>query len=295
MNDLTPTPKLSIVSTSAERREYVYTTSADAAEPFAAEVARHLALDPHNLQAHDADAAHYVTTLYFDSTNHDIAHACANDDDSVKLRAREYFDRTLANEITTEPLLWFEIKGRDGANTRKLRFPIPSAEVGAFLEDGMIDERMIELQRERWGKSAEQLFEEISKLCGRTAGPLRPDCVAHYRRRAWQDQDGSTRVTLDTELAFYRAPLTVFSQFGSLSDLIKRGRPVLRADHCVIEIKLLSEQPEWLTELIATSKLEREVLSAKTFSKFLAASQAVATAEDSTSPPTQDDRHVVHA
>jgi hypothetical protein len=78
----------------------------------------------------------------------------------------------------------------------------------------------------------------------------------------------------------------VFSQFGSLSDLIKRNLPVVRANHCVIEIKLAGEQPAWLTDLIAASKLEREVSSAKTFSKFLAASRAVATAEDSV-PTTQ--------
>jgi SPX domain protein involved in polyphosphate accumulation len=284
MNHLNPATKLPlIVSTSAERREYVYTASAEAAEPFAAGVARHLALDPHNIQARDADAAHYVTSLYFDSANHDIAHACARHDHNVKLRAREYFDRTIEDEITTEPLLWFEVKARVGASTRKLRFPIPTAEVGGFLEDGLITERMIELQRERWGRSAEQLFEEIAKLFSHTAGPLRPDCIAHYRRRAWQDQDGSTRVTLDTELAFYRPPVTVFSQFGSLSDLIKCNVPVVRANHCVIEIKLAGEQPEWLTALIAASKLEREDYPAQTFSKFLAASQAVAIAEDSVS------------
>lgn len=267
----------------AERREDVYTAGAEAAEPFAAVVAQHLPLDPHNLQARNADAAHYVTTLYFDSANHDIAHACASDEDNVKLRAREYFDRNVENEITAEPVLWFEIKARVGASTRKLRFPIPTTEVAGFLHDGLITARMIELQRERWGQRAEQLFEELSKLCSRTAGPLQPDCVAHYRRRAWQDPSGHTRVTLDTELAFYRPPVNVFSQLNSLADLIERKQPVLRADHCVIEIKLAGEQPEWLTELIAASKLERTPETAKTFSKFLAASQAVATAEDSMS------------
>jgi SPX domain protein involved in polyphosphate accumulation len=272
---------LAIISAFAERREHVYTVNAEAAEPFAAGIARHLAPDPHNLQAHDADAAHYVTTLYFDSANHDIAHACAIHDDHVKLRAREYFDRTIQNEILTEPLLWFEVKARSGTSTRKLRFPIPTPEVAAFLDDGLITERIVELQRERWGHPAEHVLAEMSKLCSRAAGPLRPDCIVHYRRRAWEDRSGSTRVTLDTELAFYRPPANVFGQLGSLSDLVKNKTPVLRADYCVIEIKLAGEQPEWLIELIAASKIEHS--SAKAFSKFLAASLAVETAVNSIS------------
>jgi hypothetical protein len=150
MNHLTLASKLTaIASTSVERREHVYIANSAAAEPFAVGVARQLASDPRNLQARDADTAYYVTTLYFDSANHDIAHACASDDENVKLRAREYFDRTVENEITSEPLLWFEIKARVGASTRKLRFPIPTSEVGAFLEDGLITERIIELQSRR--------------------------------------------------------------------------------------------------------------------------------------------------
>jgi SPX domain protein involved in polyphosphate accumulation len=278
MNHFSPASKLPMAaSTSAERREYVYTVNTEAAAPFAAGVARQLAPDPHNCHTDDADTAHYITTLYFDSANHDIARACASGEDNIKLRAREYSDRTVENQSTTEPMLWFEVKARDGASTRKLRLPIQTAEVGAFLEDGLVTERVVERQRGRWGHSAEQLFEDISKLCSRTAGPLRPDCVAHYRRSAWQGQAGSTRVTLDTELAFYRPPAAAFSQGSSLSDLIKRKTPVLRADHCVIEIKLAGEQPEWLTELIAATTLERERSSNKTFSKFLAASRAVST------------------
>jgi SPX domain protein involved in polyphosphate accumulation len=272
MNDLTPASKLSAASSAPERREHVYIVNADAAEPFIAGVGRQLAPDPNICQA--GDAAHYVTTLYFDSANHDIAHTCARHDDNIKIRAREYCDRTLENEIVTEPLLWFEVKARLGASTRKLRFPIPISEVAAFLEDGLITERVIELQREIWGRTAEQLFEKLSKLCRRAAGPLRPDCVVHYRRRAWEDQDGSTRVTIDTELAFYRPPVDVFSQLRSLSDLVKHTPPVLRADDCVIEVKLAGEQPQWLSELLAARKLERS--AAKPFSKFLAASRAVA-------------------
>jgi hypothetical protein len=187
MNHLTLASKLTaIASTSVERREHVYIANSEAAEPFAAGVARQLAPDPRNLQARDADTAHYVTTLYFDSANHDIAHACASDDENVKLRAREYFDRTVENEITSEPLLWFEIKARVGASTRKLRFPIPTSEVGAFLEDGLITERIIELQRERWGRSAEQLFER-SPSCAAArpdrCGPIASSTTVDARGR----------------------------------------------------------------------------------------------------------------
>jgi SPX domain protein involved in polyphosphate accumulation len=279
------------LSSFAERRELVYIASLDVAESFAAEVNEHLALDPNNLLAKQPSASHYVTSLYFDSASHEIAHACAHEHDSTKLRAREYFDRSSERGIVTEALLWFEVKARMGAHTRKLRFSIPTDEVQAFLSEGVISERMIALQRTRWGASAEAVLEEISKLCSRTAGPLRPDCVAHYRRRAWQDQDAHTRVTLDTELAFYRPPANLLREVFSLREVVT-GEPVLRADHCVIEIKLHGERPAWLRALIDASNLEPEPTSGAPFSKFLAASRAVMAAERPTPSHDLESQHV---
>jgi SPX domain protein involved in polyphosphate accumulation len=279
------------LSSFAERRELVYIASLDIAEPFAAAVNDHLALDPNNLLATTPSASHYVTSLYFDSVSHEIAQACAHEHDSTKLRAREYFDRSSDRGIVTEALLWFEIKTRIGAHTRKLRFSIPTDEVHAFLSEGVISERMIELQRKRWGTAAEGVLEEISKLCRRTAGPLRPDCVVHYRRRAWQDPDAHTRVTLDTELAFYRPPTNLLREVFSLREVVS-GEPVLRADHCVIEIKLHGERPAWLHALIEASQLEPAPTLVAPFSKFLAASRAVMAAERPTHSHDPESRHV---
>jgi SPX domain protein involved in polyphosphate accumulation len=271
------------LSSFAERRELVYIASLDVAETFAAVVNEHLALDPNNLSARQPGASHYVTSLYFDSASHEIAHACASEPDSTKLRAREYFDCSSSGHgIVAEALLWFEVKVRVGTHTRKVRFSIPTDEVQAFLSEGVISERMVELQRQRWGTSAEAVLEEIAKLCNRTAGPLHPDCVVHYRRRAWQDKDASTRVTLDTELAFYRAPANLLREVFSLREVVT-GEPVLRANHCVIEIKLHGERPQWLHALIEATNLQPEPASGAPFSKFLAASRAVRAAERSSS------------
>ncbi|KIG18986.1 hypothetical protein DB30_06597 [Enhygromyxa salina] len=235
---------------------------------------------------------HYVTTLYFDSQTREIARACERGDDNVKLRAREYYDEhpdltevvtSRSGVIRREPLVWLEVKARVGASTRKVRFSLPSDEVSRFLSDGVISEQTLAQQRSNWGPDADQVLEQIAQLCTQTEGPLRPDCLAHYRRRAWQDPSGSMRITLDTRLGFYRAPADMFNRSGepggisehtSLRELVS-GPPITRLSQYLVELKLRGAQPEWLRALVSATQLEPARVGQRTFSKFLAASHAV--------------------
>lgn len=260
----------------AERSEHAYFLTAENAPIFVDRVGEYLGA--HCFYPNEADTfeppAHYVTTLYFDSNAGEIVHACQRGVAGVRLRAREYYDCDPKLGIRREPLLWLEVKASSGSSTRKTRFAIPSTEIHAFLSDGVITRRMLMMQRRTWGRSADAVIHEIAELCTQTAGPLRPDCMAHYRRRAWQDVGETMRITLDTELAFHRPPANLFRDGLTLSDAVV-GEPVGQLGYNLVEIKLRRDQPAWLRQLILDVGLEPALDAGRAFSKFVAASHAV--------------------
>jgi SPX domain protein involved in polyphosphate accumulation len=252
------------------RSEHVFFLGDERTQAFIDCVAANLDVESFHRREGDANEppAHYITTLYFDSDTQEIARACETGTDDVRLRAREYCDQWPEHQIRREPLLWLEVKTRTGASTTKIRFAIPSDEVQAALCDGVISAQL-DFQGLAWGPSANAVLHEITQLCLRT-GPLKPDCMSHYRRRAWQDACETLRVTLDTELAFYRPCWSG----TTLADAIIEP-PVARFDHGLVEIKARGEQPSWLRELIVEAGLEPALEGPRVFSKFVAASHAV--------------------
>ena len=79
----------------AERSERVYFMARERVEQFIAGVGAQLGLHAfdHSLGSVHDPAAHYVTTLYFDSPLRDLASACEAGGDNIRLRTREYHDR----------------------------------------------------------------------------------------------------------------------------------------------------------------------------------------------------------
>lgn len=270
----TPPGMPAVKTVFAPRSEQVFFLDSDKTQAFVDGVSAHLDVDWfHRAEAEPNEPpAHYITTLYFDSETREVARASESGTSGVRLRAREYCDQLSEQEVRREPLLWLEIKTRSGGHTRKIRFAIPSHEIQAALRDGVISEKL-RVQSSVWGQSAEAVLREIGALCMQT-GPLRPDCMAHYRRRAWQDESEALRVTLDTELAFYRAPTTPLWSNTTLADAIAEP-PVARLSHSLVEIKARGEHPTWLRELIAAVGLEPAFVGSRAFSKFVAASRAV--------------------
>lgn len=260
----------------AERAEHVYFLATDNAQFFVDRVGEHLGIHcfhPSPLDAFEPPA-HYVTTLYFDSDTHAILRVCENGGEGVKVRAREYYDCDATFGIRREPLVWLEVKSRVGSSTRKTRFAIPSPQFCGFLRDGFISRPMLLGQRSLWGRSAESVIHEIAELCTHAAGPLKPDCLAHYRRRAWQDASETLRITLDTELSFHRPPANLFCDGRTLIDAVV-GPPVAQLGCNLVEIKLRRDLPAWLDQLILDVGLEPALDGPRAFSKFVAASRAV--------------------
>jgi hypothetical protein len=252
------------------RAEHVFFLDDEEAHAFIDCVAAHLDVDSfHRREVEWGEPpAHYVTTLYFDSDTQDIARACECGTDGIRLRAREYCDQLAEQVMRREPLLWLEVKTRTGARTRKIRFAIPSEEVHTVLCDGVISEQL-RFPSRAWGQSTEAVLHEITQLCMHT-GPLKPDCMARYRRRAWQDACETLRVTLDTELAFFRPHWSG----TSLADAIAEP-PSAQLSHGLVEIKARGEHPTWLRDLIVAAGLEPAYDGGHVFSKFVAASHAV--------------------
>jgi hypothetical protein len=222
---------------------------------------------------------HFVTTVYFDTASrHQYRAAHADAEHNLKMRAKEYYDlhpslAELATDprqiVKYKPVLWLELKFKDGTRSGKRRIGIPKRQVPRFFNDGLITSEMIELQRASYGAESEAVLREIAQYCGRYQEPMQADCLVNYRRMPWQDEAGNLRVTLDVGIEFYTPPPDLWERSHPLVRE-SLGAPAGRLEVAVLEMKSRGEPPSWLREL-----LERMEARCVRFSKFEAASQAV--------------------
>jgi hypothetical protein len=222
---------------------------------------------------------HFVTTIYFDTpSRHQYRAGRADSQHNLRLRAKEYYDLhpslvELATDpsqiVKYQPVLWLELKTKDGSTTGKRRIGIPKHDVPAFFATGLVTGEMIQLQQPLHGSAGEAVLRELAAYCARYPEPFRADCLVNYRRLPWQDADGRLRVTLDVGLEFFAPP----------PDLWQREQPLVRETlgracgkqaEAVVEVKARGEPPPWLTELLAEAHARRTA-----FSKFEEASRAV--------------------
>jgi len=264
----------------AERAERKYVLPGEAARDLAAALTERL--EPHRYRGKGANelpgARHYVTTIYFDTPSRDLFRSAEGSTINLKLRAKEYYDvHPALAELATDPgqlirhrpVLWLEIKHRDGDRTGKQRIGLPKPEVPAFFGEGRITAEMIAIQEPRLGEASAEVLESIAALCRRFAQPLGADALVNYRRLAWQDPAGSVRITLDVGIAFYRPPADLWTgQRILLREHL--GAPRAAEPRAVIEVKLRGAAPEWLSEI-----LSRAGAAPADYSKFEQASRAV--------------------
>ncbi len=265
----------------SERDEAKYTVASDKVPLFAAAMSEHL---PHHRFTGDGAnklprPRHFVTTIYFDTASRHQYQASVSDaQHNLKMRAKEYYDLhpSLAELATNpmqmvrfQPVLWLELKFRDGAKTGKRRIGIPKRDVPAFFATGLVTPEMIDIQRPLYGLDGEAVLREIAAYCGRYDEPLRADCLVNYRRLPWQDQDGSLRVTLDVGIEFYAPPVDLWQRNHALLRETL-GPPRGAAPGAILEVKTRAATPPWLADLLLQIGAVRN-----TFSKFEQASRAV--------------------
>lgn len=265
----------------ADRREDKYLLSVEQARVVATEVKRRLVSHRHRGDGANTlpGAHHWVTTVYFDTPSRALFRAANTSVDShIKLRAKEYYDlhpeltetATDARQLVRfQPILWLELKHKEGANTGKRRIGIPKHDVPAFFANATITPEMVKIQEETYGKEAGAVLAAVATLCASCEEPMRADCLVNYRRAAWQDPAGDLRITIDSGLAFFAPPDDLWARDWAL--VRQTLGPTVGAEpRRVLEIKSHGELPGWLTELLRAERVEP-----LPFSKFDAASSAV--------------------
>jgi hypothetical protein len=265
----------------AERDEVKYLVAAAQVKTLATALGQYL--PPHRFTGKGANPLprprHFVTTVYFDTpSRHQYRAAQADAEHNLKMRAKEYYDlhpslAELATDprqiVKYQPVLWLELKFREGSKSGKRRIGIPKAEVPAFFNAGAITPQMIELQRPSYGVDSELVLQEIAGYCARYQEPMQADCLVNYRRLPWQDDAGSLRVTLDLGLEFFAPPADLWQRKHALVRE-SLGRPAGESSDAVLELKARCELPAWLLGLLEQVDARRV-----RFSKFEAASEAV--------------------
>jgi len=302
-------PRLSESSAITQnRRELKFKLSEAHASAFAAAVSARI--PKHRFQGTGANrlprARHYVTTVYFDTVARDLYRAVRADPDSLKIRAREYYDlhpellelATDARDIVRySPVLWVEIKGNRDGRTYKRRVGIPKGDVEPFFEHGTVSPAMRGLLRSSKPPKARaavasefpeplaeqeqepvanqqsidssEVIAELSSLRARFTEPLRASCLVNYRRTAFEDAAGTVRITFDQRMACFAAPPGLWS---SNKPLVREalGAPAYEEPTYIVEVKARGELPNWLSDLLVQVGAQPHV-----FSKFLTASETV--------------------
>lgn len=264
----------------ADRLETKHVVPPELAAELAREVGEHL--PTHHFRGAGATilpaGLEYATTIYFDTDERDLYREAAHSGAHLKLRAREYYSvHPALTDLATDvrelvrytPLLWLEIKHRDGLQSKKRRLGIPKREVAQFFETGAVSAKTVELLRPQHGADAAIVLAEVAAVCRRYRSPLRPDCLVNYRRSAWQDRQGALRITMDRAVAFFAPPANLFTRdFALVRETL--GQPAGCLGSTVIEIKARENLPEWLERILL-----EHALVPQHFSKFVAASRLV--------------------
>jgi hypothetical protein len=221
-------------------------------------------------------AQQFSTTVYFDTRSRHLFETARSADESVKLRAREYYTldpslvqlaRRPEEMVRFDPVLWFELKHKQGSQLKKHRFAIPKEQVPVFLQDGRITPQMVELQSPRLS-DASSLMLELAQLCQHYGEAFEVDCLVNYRRVAYQDSSGHLRLTLDRNIEFYAPPKDLWTRKAAL---IREtlGTPMGALKGSILEVKSRGPIPTWLQEELQAAEASHG------FSKFVAASGAV--------------------
>lgn len=175
-----------------------------------------------------------ITSLYYDSPEYkaywDKLEGHRN---RRKLRVRVYGDES----ITADTPAFVEIKERVNKRIRKRRVAMPYGDAVALNEfDSLSGEHAAQ---------SSAVLQEVYYLY-RTL-QLRPACVVHYDRRAFEGQDyyADLRVTFDTNVRGRVHDLSLLST-GHASDQL-----LLAPDQVILEVKANHTVPLWMVRMLS--------------------------------------------
>lgn len=220
---------------------------------------------------------HFTTTVYFDTSGRELYSAARRRADHTKLRAREYYDVLPLAELATNeeellrssPILWLELKDRSGDQTGKRRAGVPKRRLHEFLAHRKSDPELRAIQTETYGEQGEDVLARVVDFLESYEEPLQPSCIVNYRRTAWQNAEGSVRVTLDEDLCTFAPRDALWQQERTLTRSAL-GHPTSLSHDAIVEVKRLGNFPEWLANALSTAEARPSHVS-----KFVLASAAL--------------------
>ena len=164
-------------------------------------------------------------------------------------------------------MLWLELKVREGLRSEKYRMGISPMELRRFLGQGRRQRRGMSSIPPPANAQRGDTYEVLRNYLDGFDAPLQASCRVHFRRRAWEDAQGSLRVTMDSELRMFGPPelwARDVPTFHSPADT-----PTASESRVIVELKSLGEVPSWWDELEQQHGTERS-----RYSKFCTAARA---------------------
>lgn len=212
-----------------------------------------------------------ITSVYLDSDDFSSYHTRMRRDEGATLfRIRWYGSENVPDSMAR---LFVERKTHHESWTSedsvKERFDLLASSCANFLANGDHYVRFFEMQRDA-GKMDESKFTKAMTLARAmqeeiVARRLVPKTRTRYRRAAFQRPDtNAVRISLDTELDFLRESHGP-GRFCATSDELNRFENTFSFPFAVLEIKLQTDAPAWITELETSGLITR----CDKFSKFL--------------------------
>lgn len=175
-----------------------------------------------------------IANVYFDNENFDIIQ-----DSIAKRHGREKIRmRTYDHNPTVTSQAFLEIKQKIDEVGHKYRLTSNPLSVVDFMENGRADETITD----------PKIISEMDILRGRY-GQIKPMMYIGYDRVSFRGrEDHKVRLTIDRNLVYRDHDVDI--QKG------KFGYALLDQDKVIMEIKLSSEAPEWMVDLLAKHQLE---------------------------------------
>jgi len=154
----------------------------------------------------------WVTTVYFDLPDRRLARAALErPEENLKVRMREYFDE---EGTPCSRFVWFEIKERQGAASRKSRFRLHKRLVARFLK-GEADLAAI-LTCQGSGSDPSGVFETVQRIHDLAGDTWMPFGAVRYRRCSIEGGTPAGRLTLDDRISYHLGPLSLYDTHDAL-------------------------------------------------------------------------------
>src|SRR5699024_6916136 len=214
------------------RREQKYLITIQQYEDLVEQMALYMRPDKNGV-----DGFYTVTSLYFDSPDHQIYFETKN-----KLRFRQKLRLRVYDDAGINDTAFFEVKQKHKKVVNKRRMLLPLSEAYRYLrEDG-------EAPIDQYESSNQQVFREIDHF--RHLYHLEPEMIISYDRQAMHAiDDANFRVTFDLNLRSRNYDLAL--EHGSY------GINFIDKNLVVLEVKVDHSVPLWLTRILQNLECEQ--------------------------------------